>query len=105
MSKGPRRKVTVDRHCPLSLRSREAKPAPFLMAASRPQVYNPAMVTPKKGRKVALVAGLALVVLSVGMVWTYWEEIRSWYSSPLTSPMAAKPFSSLAPFIFHDVRP
>ena len=33
----------------------------------------------KKGRKVALVAGLALVVLSVAMVWTYREEIRSWY--------------------------
>ncbi len=29
----------------------------------------------KKGRKVALVAGLALVVLSVAMVWTYWGEI------------------------------
>ena len=33
----------------------------------------------KKGRKVALVAGLALVVLSVAMVWTYWGEIQSWY--------------------------
>ena len=30
----------------------------------------------KKGRKVAFVAGLALVVLSVAMVWTYWGEIR-----------------------------
>ena len=30
----------------------------------------------KKGRKVALVAGLSLVVLSVAMVWTYWKEIR-----------------------------
>ncbi len=29
----------------------------------------------KKGRKVALVAGLALVVLSVAMVSTYWGEI------------------------------
>ncbi len=29
----------------------------------------------KKGRKVALVAGLALVVLSVAMVWTFWAEI------------------------------
>ncbi len=38
------------------------------------------MARPKKGRKVALVAGLALVVLSVAMVWTYWEEIRSWYA-------------------------
>ncbi|MCZ6603249.1 MAG: formylglycine-generating enzyme family protein [Planctomycetota bacterium] len=34
------------------------------------------MQKPKKGRKVALVAGLALVVLSVAMVWTYWKEIR-----------------------------
>ena len=34
------------------------------------------MVHIKKGRKVALVAGLALVVLSVVMGWTYWEEIR-----------------------------
>ncbi len=34
----------------------------------------------KKGRKVALVAGLALVVLSVAMVWTYRKEIRSWYA-------------------------
>ncbi len=33
-----------------------------------------------KGRKVALVAGLALVVLSVGMVWTYWQEIQPWYA-------------------------
>ncbi len=33
------------------------------------------MQTRKKGRKVALVAGLALVVLSVAMVGTYWEEI------------------------------
>ena len=33
------------------------------------------MAYTKKGRKVALVAGLALVVLSVGMVWTYWGEI------------------------------
>ncbi len=33
----------------------------------------------KKGRKVALVAGLALVALSVAMAWTYREEIRSWY--------------------------
>ncbi len=30
----------------------------------------------KKGRKVALVAGLALVALSVAMVWTSWEDIR-----------------------------
>ncbi len=30
----------------------------------------------KKGRKVALVAGLALVVLSVSVGWTYWGEIR-----------------------------
>ena len=37
------------------------------------------MVRRKKGRKVALVAGLALVVLSVAMVWTYWKEVRSWY--------------------------
>ncbi len=29
-----------------------------------------------KGRKVALVAGLALVVLSVAMAWTYWTDIR-----------------------------
>ncbi len=35
------------------------------------------MKKPKKGRKVALVAGLTLVVLSVAMVWTYWKEIRS----------------------------
>ncbi len=34
------------------------------------------MEKPKKGRKVALVAGLALVVLAVGMVWTSWKEIR-----------------------------
>ncbi len=34
------------------------------------------MVHTKKGRKVALVAGLALVVLSVATVWTYWKEIR-----------------------------
>ncbi len=33
------------------------------------------MERPKKGRKVALLAGLALVVLSVAMVWTYWTEI------------------------------
>ena len=33
------------------------------------------MIHTKKGRKVALVAGLALVVLSVAMVWTYWKEI------------------------------
>ncbi len=38
------------------------------------------MESHKKGRKVALVAGLALVVLSVAMVWTYREEIRSWYA-------------------------
>ena len=37
------------------------------------------MAHTKKGRKVALLAGLALVVLSVAMVWTYWTEIRSWY--------------------------
>ncbi len=37
------------------------------------------MKKPKKGRKVALVAGLALVVLSVAMVWTYQSEIQSWY--------------------------
>ena len=37
------------------------------------------MAHTKKGRKVALVAGLALVVLSVAMVWTYRKEIRSWY--------------------------
>ena len=37
------------------------------------------MESRKKGSKVALVAGLALVVLSVAMVWTYWREIRSWY--------------------------
>ncbi len=55
-----------------------------------PQVYNPRMKKPKKGRKVALVAGLALVVLSVGMVWTYWEEIRSWYS-PVRRPAAPYP--------------
>ncbi len=36
------------------------------------------MAHTKKGRKVALVAGLALVVLSVAMVWTYWGEIQSW---------------------------
>ena len=29
----------------------------------------------KKGRKVALMAGLALVVLAGAMFWTYWEEI------------------------------
>jgi len=34
------------------------------------------MAHTKKGRKVALVAGLALVVLSVAMVWTYLKEIR-----------------------------
>ncbi len=34
----------------------------------------------KKGRKVALVAGLALVVLSVVVVGTYWGEIRAWYA-------------------------
>ncbi len=34
----------------------------------------------KKGRKVALVAGLALVVLFVAMAWTYWGEIRYWYA-------------------------
>ncbi len=34
------------------------------------------MQKPKKGRKVALVAGLAPVVLSVAMVWTSWKEIR-----------------------------
>jgi len=34
------------------------------------------MAHTKKGRKVALVAGLALVVLSVAMSWTYWEAIR-----------------------------
>ncbi len=33
------------------------------------------MAYTNKGRKVALVAGVALVVLSVGMVWTYWKEI------------------------------
>ncbi len=32
------------------------------------------MAHTKKGRKVALVAGLALVVLSVAMVWTSWGE-------------------------------
>ena len=37
------------------------------------------MAHTKKGRKVALVAGLALVVLSVAVVWTYWGEIKSWY--------------------------
>ena len=34
------------------------------------------MANTKNGRKVALVAGLALVVLSVAMAWTFWEEIR-----------------------------
>ena len=34
------------------------------------------MAHTKKGRKVALVAGLALVVLSVAMVWN-WREIRA----------------------------
>ncbi len=34
----------------------------------------------KKGRKVALVAGLALVVLSVAMAWTYRKEIESWFA-------------------------
>ncbi len=38
------------------------------------------MAHTKKGRKVALVAGLALVVLSVTMVWTYWKEIQPWYA-------------------------
>ncbi len=38
------------------------------------------MAHTKKGRKVALLAGLALVVLSVAVVWTYWEELRSWYA-------------------------
>ncbi len=38
------------------------------------------MQKPNKGRKVALVAGLALVVLSVAMVWTYWKELESWYA-------------------------
>ncbi len=33
------------------------------------------MAHTKKGRKVALVAGLALVVLSVVVVWIYWTEI------------------------------
>ena len=45
-----------------------------------PRSTIPFMQKPKKGRKVALVAGIALVVLSVVMVWTYWEEIRSWYA-------------------------
>ena len=35
----------------------------------------PFMQKRKKGRKVALVAGLALVVLSVVVVWIYWTEI------------------------------
>ncbi len=34
------------------------------------------MESRKRGRKVALLVGLALVVLSVAMVWTYWGEIR-----------------------------
>ncbi len=38
------------------------------------------MAYTKKGRKVALVAGLALVVLSVAVVSTYWGEIRSWHA-------------------------
>ncbi len=38
------------------------------------------MARTKKGRKVALLVGLALVVLSVAMVWTYRKEIRSWYA-------------------------
>ncbi len=33
----------------------------------------------KKGRKVALVAGIALVVLSVAMVWTYRDGLVAWY--------------------------
>ncbi len=37
------------------------------------------MVKTKKGRKVALVAGLALVVLSVAMVWTYRDGLLAWY--------------------------
>ncbi len=45
-----------------------------------PHVYNPRMKKPNKGRKVALVAGLALVVLSVAMVWTYWGEMRFFLS-------------------------
>ncbi len=32
------------------------------------------------GRKVALVAGFALVVLSVAVVSTYWKKIQSWYA-------------------------
>ncbi len=34
------------------------------------------MAHTKKGRKVALLAGLALLVLSVAVVWSYWGEIR-----------------------------
>ena len=49
------------------------------MAASRPPRLQSGMLKRKKGRKVALLAGLALVVLSVSVGWTYWKEIRSWY--------------------------
>ncbi len=57
------------------------------MAASRsPRLQSQNVKKPKKGRKVALVAGLALVVLSVGMVWTYWEEIRSLAFAIVRSP-------------------
>ncbi len=48
----------------------------FLRAGRRPEIYWKPTAHTKKGRKVALLAGLALVVLSVAMVWTYWEEIR-----------------------------
>ena len=38
------------------------------------------MAHKRKGRKVALVTGLALVVLSVAMLWTYRKEIESWFA-------------------------
>ena len=45
------------------------------MTLPTPTSTIPSMVRRNKGRKVALVAGLALVVLSVVVVWMYWKEI------------------------------
>ncbi len=60
-------------------RGRETKPISHGRVPT-PRSTIHLMESRKKGRKVALVAGLALVVLSVGMVWKYRKEIRSWYA-------------------------
>ena len=49
------------------------------MEDSNRPVYNPFMQKTKKGRKVALLAGLVLVVLSVAVVWENRNRIRFFF--------------------------